>query len=313
MKKIFSIFICLLMTAFVYAQNDITIGLVMPESEQDGVRPDAYKILQSRLEADLTSVGVSSFGGDFVMFPEVNILNQETIEGGIKNFFRVDIELVLKVVNLTSKTMFSSQTWSLSGTSDRVKSNAVKNALSNLKSNDSRLKDFIINTKGKIADYYAANKRNILTQASTMAANGNHEEAIAFLSTYPSQVSGYMEAQALMKSIYNNYIESNAASIMSKAHAAYALKDYEKTVALASRIVPESSKYKEAQVLMDKVRANVINDEREECRRAQKALELAADVEKTRIKAAASVAKAYYGRRVINYNVIRNYRTIRVY
>ena len=307
MRKCLSILACLLMTASVFAQNDITIGLVMPQTELDGVRPDAYKILQSKLEKMLTSAGVSSFGGDFVMYPVVNIVNEDLIEGGIKNFYKVEIELVLNVVNLTSKTLFSSETWPLSGSAERVKSDAVKNALSRLKANDPLFRDFIVQTKGKIADYYAANKHAILTQASTMAANGNHEEAIAFLSTYPSQVSGYNEAQALMKAIYAQYIESQAATILSEAHAAYAVKDYERAVDLASQIVPESSRYKEAQSLMDKVRTTVVSEEKEEYRRAQKALELAADVEKTRINAAASVAKAYYGRRVVNYNTIRVY------
>lgn len=307
MRKCFSILVCFLITVSVFSQNDITIGLVMPDAELDGIRPDSYKILRSKLEKMLTSTGVSSFGGDFVMYPVVNIIDEELIEGGIKNFYKVDIELVLNVVNLTSKTLFSSETWPLSGSDEREKRGAVKNAMSQLKSNDPRFKDFIVRTKSKIADYYAENKQSILMQASTMAANGNHEAAIAFLSTYPAQVSGYDEAQSLMKTIYNQYIESNAASVLSEAHAAYSVKDYEKAVDLASRIVPESSRYKEAQALMDKVRSTIVSEEKEEYRRAQKALDRAADVEKTRINAAVSVAKAYYGRRVVNYNTIRVY------
>lgn len=306
MKKILTL-IGLLLALSLNAQNDITIGIVMPEEELDNVKPDAYKLLQSKLEKMLTSVGVSAFGGDFVMYPTVNIIDEALIEGGIKNFFKVKIELSLNVANLTSKTLFASESWTLTGTAERVKSDAVRNAFTQLKGTDPRFKTFIESTKNKICEYYEANKAEIFTRATTLASSGEYEEAVALLSGYPSQVSGYIEAQELLHKIYLQYIDANAAKILNEAKAAYAVKNYAQAVTLASQIDPDSSHYKEAETIINQVRSTINSEQDEANKRAMKALEVAADVEKTRINAVASVARAYYGRRVINYNTIRVY------
>lgn len=307
MSRIFIIVIGLIFALSVKAQNDITIGLIMPDKELNGVRPDAYKLLRSKLEKMLTASGVSSFGGDFVMYPTINVIEEDLIETDIKNFYKVKIELTLNVANLTSKTIFSSESWPLTGTSEREKSPAVKNAFSQLKGTDPRFKSFIQDTKEKICEYYEANKSAIFTKATTLASTGEYEEAIALLSGYPSQVSGYNEAQVLIRKIYIQYTDANAARILSEADAAYAKKDYEQAVNLAAQIDPESSHYKDAKAIIEKVRTTINKEQAAANQRAMKALEIAADVEKTRVNAAASVARAYYNRRVINYNVVRIY------
>lgn len=289
------------------AQNDITIGLVMPEEELNGVRPEAYSLLKSKLEKMLTSTGVSSYGGDFVMYPTVDIIDEGLIEGGLKNFFRVKIELSLKVINYTSKTLFASESWTLSGTSERMRSPAVENAFTQLKVSDPHFKAFIESTKGKILEYYEQNKNIIQTNASTLASIGEYEQAIALLSSYPSQVSGYNETRSLMCKIHVQYVNKNAMRILNEARAAYATKDYEQAVNLAAQIDPTSSHYNEAKAIIDQVHSTINKEQDAANQRAMKALEVAADVEKNRVNAAASVACAYYNRRVINYNIIRSY------
>lgn len=307
MNKIMFLIIGMMLALSVKAQDDLTIGLVMPKEELNGIKPDAYKILKAKLEKMLTASGVSAYGGDFVMYPVVNIVDENLIEGGVKNFYKVKIELSLNVANLTAKKLFSSESWPLTGTAERIKSDAVKNAFAQLKGNDSHFKDFIENTKKKIFEYYQSNKSAILTKASTLASSGEYEEAVALLSSHPEQVSGYMEAQALLHKIYLQYIDANAAKILNEARAAFATKDYEKAVNTAAQIDPESSHYKEAKAIIEKVRSTINNEQAAANQRAMKALEVAADVQKTRINAAASVARAYYGRRVVNYNIVRIY------
>lgn len=289
------------------AQNDITIGLVMPDEELNGVCPDAYSLLKSKLEKMLTSTGVSSYGGDFVMYPTVDVIEENLIEGGIKNFFRVKIKLTLKVVNYASKTLFASESWTLLGTSERTRSPAVKDAFTQLQDTDSHFKAFIENTKGKIIEYYEQNKNVILTKASVLASTGEYEQAIALLSSYPSQVSGYNEVRVLMCKVHSQYVNANAKRILNEARAAYATKDYEQAVSLAAQIDPTSFHYKDAKSIIDQVRSTINKERSAAYQRAMKALEIAADVEKNRINAVAAVARAFYSRRVINYNVIRIY------
>lgn len=313
MNRFFLVIVALIFTISSHAQNNITIGLVMPEEELDGVKPDAYKILGSRLEKMLTASGVSSFGGDFVMYPVVNIIEENLIEGGIKNFFKIKIELTLNVANLSSKTLFASESWTLSGSSERYRSNAVKNAFGNLRGNDPRFMSLVENTKKRISDYYVANKSAILAKASSLSASGEYEEAIALLSNYPSQVSGSNEAQALLHKVYTKYTNNNASRILNEARAAFATKDYDQAVSLASQIDPESSHYNEAKAIINQVRSTINREEAAEHQREMKALEIQADIQKTKINAEASVARAYYNRKVITYNNIVNYRFVRIY
>ena len=307
MKKIILLLVGIVFSLSVQAQSNITIGLVMPSEELNGIKPDAFSLLQSKLDKVLTNSGVATNGGDFVLYPIVNIIEESLIEGGIKNFYKVKIDLTLNVANLSTKTVFSSASWPLVGTSERVKSDAVRNAFSQLKSTDPSFKAFLETTKGKICEYYENNKSAIFTQATALANTGKYDEAMAMLLNYPSQVSGYDESQQLMQKIYLQYIESNAARILNEARAAYATKDYETAVNLAAQIPSESSHYNEAKSIIDQIRVTINKEKSEENARIMRSLEIAADVEKTRINAAASVARQYYSRRVVNYNIVRIY------
>ena len=312
MKRLFLLLINLCLIAPLFAQSDITIGLVMPESELDGVKPDAYKILKTKIEKILTSSGVGSYGGEIVMYPVVTVVEEQLVEGGIKNFYKVKIDLTLNVVNPSTKTLFLSDTWSLAGSAARVKSEAVKNAFSKLNQNDPKFKEFLDKAKIQIINYYDSHKDAILANASKLASTGQYEEAMAILAGFPHNASGYAESQNLSKQIYIKYIDHNAAKILNEARGALAQKNYEKAVNLASQINPESSHYKESVAIMNQVRSAIKSDEDAENKRieadkkrAMQALEIAADVEKNRTNAIASVAKAYYGRKVVNYNNVR--------
>ena len=279
----------------------------MPSEELDGVKPDAYKLLQSKLDKILTTSGVATNEGDFVLYPVVTIIDENLIEGGIKNFFKVKIDLTLKVANLTTKTVFSSESWTLVGTTERVRTDAVRNAFVQIKSTDPSFKTFLETTKKKICEYYESNKDVILAQALSLSNTGKYDEAIAMLSNYPSQVSGFDESQQLLQKVYLQYIDANADRILNEARAAYAIKEYENAVNLAAQIPSESSKYNEAKSIINQIRSTINKEQSEKNARAMKALEIAADVQKTRINAIASVARQYYSRRVVNYNIVRIY------
>lgn len=307
MKKILLLLFGIVFSLSIQAQSNITIGLVMPSEELDGVKPDAYKLLQSKLDKILTTSGVATNEGDFVLYPVVTIIDENLIEGGIKNFFKVKIDLTLKVANLTTKTVFSSESWTLVGTAERVRTDAVRNAFVQIKSTDPSFKTFLETTKKKICEYYESNKDVILAQASSLSNTGKYDEAIAMLSNYPSQVSGFDESQQLLQKVYLQYIDANADRILNEARAAYAIKEYENAVNLAAQIPSESSKYNEAKSIINQIRSTINKEQSEKNARAMKALEIAADVQKTRINAIASVARQYYSRRVVNYNIVRIY------
>ena len=55
MKKFLLLLFGIVFSLSVQAQSNITIGLVMPSEELNGIRPDAFSLLQSKLDKVLTS------------------------------------------------------------------------------------------------------------------------------------------------------------------------------------------------------------------------------------------------------------------
>jgi thioredoxin-like negative regulator of GroEL len=163
---------------------------------------------------------------------------------------------------------------------------------------------FVEDSKLKIKKYYAANKGAIISKANKLAATGDYEAAIALLSNYPTQAVGSNEAQITLRKIYSKYQSVNSGKILQQARAAFASNDYESAAALASQIGPDSNRYGEAKLLINKIRNTVEKEKNAANNRAMRALQISADVEKNRTNAIASIARAYYGRHIINYNVI---------
>ena len=69
MNKFIILLLAIVLSLPLKAQSNLSIGLVMPREELDGVKPDAYKLLQTKIEKALTASGVTMNGSDFVMYP----------------------------------------------------------------------------------------------------------------------------------------------------------------------------------------------------------------------------------------------------
>ena len=74
-----------------------------------------------------------------------------------------------------------------------------------------------------------------------------------------------------------------------------------------SQDIKPQKKRVDSKSIIEKVRSTINNEQAAANQRTMKALEIAADVQKSRINAVASVARAYYSRRVVNYNIVRIY------
>ena len=104
--------LCLLMLCFTTlnsrAQNaeaDVNIGVVCPE-KMDNLSEAGLARLRHKIEQIGTANGVSSFlDGVFVMYPTLDIVDMQTVEGGMKNLF------VIKASDITQiKTIIISCT-----------------------------------------------------------------------------------------------------------------------------------------------------------------------------------------------------------
>ena len=109
MRKIVGILLCLFSFA-VYAQHDtdITIGVVVPQTQSE-LDSKSFHLLATRLENVMGTIGISSSVNDgIILYPEVNILSKQLVEGGLRNITIVELELSLFVKQVMTQTLFSS-------------------------------------------------------------------------------------------------------------------------------------------------------------------------------------------------------------
>lgn len=303
MKRLFFTFLSLWMILNVSAQG-VNLGVAFPQNDTR-FDQSISKILVNRLQAILNKDDISEAGGDFVIIPKTSVLSNDLIESGMKNIYKVEIELTLNVTQLSSNKSFGTISIELKGSGMRNEQAAFKDAISSIKKTNPQLDNFFKTTKQKIIDYYQSNTSAILSQASSIAQQGDYEKAIAMLSSYPVGLKGSTEVTKKLNQIYDAYRTKNCQQIILEARSAISVKNYSLALDLLSGIDTGSSSCKsEATSLINSINKEVRAKDAQDRADRQRRESLAADVEKTRLNAAAQVAKAYYQRTYPTYYII---------
>lgn len=304
MKHLLIIALAVISSLCVSAQG-LNLGVVVPEETVDGVDAKAYKVLGTKLERMITTCGATSVnGGNHVIFPVINFVSDDMIEGGMRNIYSVEFELTAKAVSLSTNTTFGSVTWTLKG-KGYTKSEAVREGVNKLMANDARFSSFFRGVKSKIEAYYVNNKTSLIAQAKTLATQKRYEEAASLLYEYPTGVAGYKDVQTALNNIYKQYKTANCSQTLQEARAKFAMQDYETAAALIADIDATSSCAGEAKTLSNQIRQKINSDQAAERAQALEEKRIASSVEKARIKAISNMVSAYYKRRPrVTYNTI---------
>ncbi|MCD8318792.1 MAG: hypothetical protein LUC45_08170 [Paraprevotella sp.] len=293
-RTIFSVFLSLWL-AFAYAQNvgTISIGVVVPD-QQDEIPEEAFRLLATRMQAITASQGISSdMNGTFVMYPVVNITDKQLVEGGLKRFQLVEIELSLFIRQLATKAEFGTCTKSLKG-QGRNMTEAVRNAFAQINPKDNVYSRFLSEAKTKITDYYTANRSTMIEKARSLASMQSYEEALALLAAYPDALPGSAEVRQVSIDIYKKYQNSICSQLLSKAQEAIAAQDYETALSVLSQIDSESNCHADAVQLTRQIGSNIKEQQKVEEELTRQAEQREQDLEKQRIQAIRDIAVAYY-------------------
>lgn len=295
MKKLVLSILIYLLCISVHAQhnNDITIGVIVPE-QQEEIDISTFRLLATRMNAMMGTNGISSqANGTFVMYPVVNIIDQKLVEGGLRNITMVELELSLFVKQIITHTLFGNCSKKLKG-NGRNLSDAIRNAFSTINIEDNVYSQFLGQTKEKIADYYLANKANLLNQANHLAASQQYEQALALLMTFPQNLKGADEMQTAAIDIYKKYQNRVCVQLILKAEAAISLQDYEKAASILATVDAEATCYSNALMLIKKIEESIRADQKTAQEQEDKLLNRMINLEKKRIDAIKEIAIAYF-------------------
>ena len=304
MKNIIIFLLCVCNSLFIAAQG-LNLGVIVPEESVDGIDVKSFKTLGTKLERMVTSCGATSVNsGNVVLFPMVNFISDDLIEGGMRNIYSTEFELTVKAVSLKNNTNFGSITWLLKG-KGYSKSEAVREGFNKLRTNDSRFATFFDNIREKIEAYYISNRSALISQAKVLATQKQYEEAISLLYEYPSGIAGYNDVQTAISNIYKQYQTDNCSQILQEARAKFATQDYETAAVLIAEIDATSSCATEAKNLSNQIRQKINSDKAAERAQILEEHKIAASVEKARINAISNMVSSYYKNRPrVTYNTV---------
>ncbi len=295
MKKIFFLLLLLGCTCLVQAQTDnVYISVAMPsDCVLDG---NTKSILKSKLLQILSTEGVAGTEcGAIIIVPEINIINSNSVYGGMRQVLSVELGITLTVRNLITNTIFNTMQIASKGegySGDEAK----RSAINKIDAHNADYSRFVKATKLKISDYYRNNTVALISKANTLTSQQLFDEALALLSTYPESLPEYTKVSNAMASIFKKYQTQYCSQILLSAQAAYSKHNYAEAAELVSMIDAQSSCATQAKALlysikkgMDKQYNDIIAMERERARSED-------HIKSAQIKAIKDIATAYFKR-----------------
>lgn len=293
MRKIITLLFLVLAVVRMSAQScDVFISVAMPlNSILDN---NTKTILRNKLFAICTIEGVAATEcGAIAMVPEVSVLDEQLVEGGIRNIRTIEINITVSVRNIITNTVFNTLTITSKGEGYSMQE-TLRSAIKKI--NEQEYSKFAQVTRKKVADYYRSNSANLIKKANTLSAQQQYGEAIALLTTFPESLANYSQVSTALQKIYQQYLTQNCEEIMMMAQAEYAKRNLDKAADLAASVDPSCSCFTSAKSLLssikkdnDNVYQNEIENQREELRTRER-------IATATINAARDVAVAYFKR-----------------
>lgn len=253
--------LCLTATLGASAAQDCNVRLYVVPSEQNDVPENVQNLLCTRLMNAVTEEGVSADGtyDQFFITGKFATVSENVVPGP-PTMTSLVLNLTLYVGDLEGEQVYSTKTFEIRGVG-ASKEKAYINALSNINAQNKSFSAFVSAAKYKIIDYYDRNYQSLLAKANTAASTQNYDEALYYTSRIPECSRGYTRASEATINYYNQYIDLEAAQLISDAQAAWASSpdEYgaEKAMAFLMQVNTASSNYPKAQKLINTITAKI--------------------------------------------------------
>ncbi|MCM1070924.1 MAG: hypothetical protein NC210_03855 [[Clostridium] fimetarium] len=301
-KTLLSLLLCAATFCASFAQT-IPIGIAIPTSDTS-MDAATSKALVNKVQAILTKNGMGDSGSDFVLVPSIQIDEDDIIESGMVNLFKVAGSLNLALTQISTDKVFGSVSIPIRGTGKRSKATAMKSAASSVNVNNPDITRFLEQSKQNVIDYYTKNHSSIIGKARTAASTGDYDQALAILASFPDGMPREKEINAEIEKTYKLYLTHNCREIILQAKGALAKKEYDYANSLLADIDPNSPCYSDAVAMTNSMSKEIRQTEAQERAAQERREQRALDLQKTRINAVRDVAKAYYQRTYPKYTVV---------
>ncbi|MEG1955571.1 MAG: hypothetical protein RSC07_03415 [Mucinivorans sp.] len=253
MKKVLFCLFALLPLAAAAQNNCIAFSPVIGE-QMDELSKKSLETLRLKTEQIITrsNAAKTSLYSAFVIYPELNILENETVQAGVNNITVISAELTLFAANSIDQSRYGSTTITIEG-SGTSKNQAISNMMQSIKPTNPIFVKFIKNATQEIADYYTDNMPVVIRKAETLVAGEKYDDALLFLSSIPVCVPAYEQSSEAIKSLYNMVSKKSCHTMLTQAEKAFELGDMDKAREMVMNIKPGSECDAAAKILAEKI------------------------------------------------------------
>lgn len=248
------------------AANQIYIQVMQPE--RDNIPAEAAKQLENKLTQLISANGVAEVdpANRFVLTSKASILTKDIVPGPPAKV-SMNIDFTFMVGDLVENKVFESFTISTVGVGIN-ENKAFIAAIKNVKPKNPELVAFLNAAKQEIVDYYASRCGQIKQEAEREAAAQNFDKAIYMLVQVPDVCDCAEECHELAIKYNRSKVNTNAATILNKAKAAWAESPDATGAANAAdflaRIPGGTTSQKEADALIAEINKKLRADQKKE-------------------------------------------------
>lgn len=253
MKKLQFIFFLIGGILCAQAQNTINFQ-AMPPTEGD-MSAEVAQALKLKVEQILTrnSAAATSMYNAFVVEPQLNLLDEMSTEGLVRNIHVVKAELTLLAKNALDGSMYGSIVVPISGSGKDSKDQTLRSLIANIKVTDTQYTRFIRNARQKIMDHYTQNCGTIMQKAQVMINTGKYEEAVAYLGCVPETTPCYEQAAETLIQASELAKTIDCEGQLLIARNCYIIKDYDKALDILAKIPTNSGCNDAARAMTDSI------------------------------------------------------------
>lgn len=243
----------------------IILNTYLPDN--NSIPAEAKKALETKLNQITTNNGMGGSAANprFIITAVVNIGTKDIVAGP-PQMIAQNMELTLFVGDAITNTIFSNTTISLKGVGTN-ENKALIEAFKTINPKNKEIIGILEEGKNKIINYYSTQCDFIIKNAQTLEKQEKYDEAIYTLSLVPEVCKDcYFKCSDLLTLVYQQKIDSDCTSKLSKAKLAWSSQQNQQGAELASNILteinPKSSCYKEVKKLITQISAKLTADEK---------------------------------------------------
>jgi hypothetical protein len=273
----------------------IVLSIVMPQNEEK-IDTSNFTKIKSKIKQIISKndVTATDYYSDFLIYPSIEIYDEENLDAGLQPITIINGDFTLFVKQASTNNQFGSITVNFKG-SGNSKTKAIRNGISNIKSNDKNFQEFLKNVKSKVITFYQNNCDLYISEADKLNASKQYEKALLKLLAIPAGVTNCnSKINARIVQYYKNYSNSICDKKIMIANGYYSENNFSKTLEILRTINPESKCKNSALSLITKVESKLDKAEKDALDFTKKIYNDKIAMEKARIASIKEIALAYY-------------------